>query len=193
MRLPVSVRGLRWVVEEGIVSVTNFSMPSVPGPDGAAVPGVNERPLHRIGVVRRLQGISRRTVARRLNIDVATIKLQENEASDMLLSSLYRWRDLLEVPVSELLVESEDPLSEPVMKRAQLVRLMKTALAIAEQAERPGIRRMAQTLIAQLTEIMPELEGVGPWHAVGQRRRRDELGRVVDRRISDDVFLDLMD
>ena len=175
------------------MSVSNFSTSDVPEPRGPAVPGVRQRPLHRVGVVRRLQGISRRTVARRLNIDLATIKLQEDEASDMMLSSLYRWRDLLEVPVSELLVETGDPLSQPVMKRAQLVRLMKTVLAIVEQTNQPSIRRMAQTLIAQLTEVMPELEGVGPWHAVGQRRRRDELGRVIDRRISDDVFLDLME
>ncbi len=50
---------------------------------------------------------------------------------------------------------------------------------------------MAQTLIDQLLEIMPELAGVGPWHAVGQRRRLDELGMAAERRLSDDVFLDL--
>ncbi len=152
-----------------------------------------KRPLHRVGTVRRLQGISRRTVARRLNVDVATVKLQERETADMPLSRLYEWQKVLEVPISELLVEAGDPLAAPVLRRAQLVRVMKTALAMIEVSEQAPIRRMAQTLVEQLVEIMPELEGVSPWHAVGQRRRRDELGQAAQRRLSEDVFLELVD
>ena len=152
-----------------------------------------KRPLHRVGTVRRLQEISRRTVARRLNVDVATVKLQERETADMPLSRLYEWQEVLEVPISELLVEAGDPLATPVLRRAQLVRVMKTAMAMMEEAEQAPIRRMAQTLVEQLVEIMPELEGVSPWHAVGQRRRRDELGQAAQRRLSEDVFLELVD
>jgi hypothetical protein len=68
---------------------------------------------------------------------------------------------------------------------------MKSALAIKENAKQESIRRMVETLIDQLLEIMPELSGVGPWHAVGKRRRLDELGVAADRRISENVFLDL--
>ena len=68
-------------------------------------------------------------------------------------------------------METEEPLSAPVMKRAQMVRLMKTAQAILERSSQPSIRRMAQTMTEQLIEIMPELADVGPWHAVGKRRR----------------------
>ena len=41
-----------------------------------------------------------------------------------------------------------------------------------------------------MTEIMPELEGVVPWHAVGERRRRDEYGVAAERSMSDDLFMD---
>jgi len=150
-------------------------------------------PLHRLGAVRQQQGVSRRTVARRLNIDLATVRAQESETTDIALSQLYEWQKVLEVPLSELLLEADDSLSAPVQKRAQLVRLMKSALAILENTNQETIRRMAQTLIDQLLEIMPELAGVGPWHAVGQRRRLDELGVAAERRLSDDVFLDLTD
>ncbi|OHB85907.1 MAG: hypothetical protein A2V98_14525 [Planctomycetes bacterium RBG_16_64_12] len=142
------------------------------------------RPLHQLARVREREGISRRTVARRLNIDVRRVKLQEKENTDMLLSTLYQWQSVLEVPVAELLVDSNDPLSPAVLKRAQTLRLMKTAKAIYERALQPSIRRMAQMLIEQLLEIMPELADVTPWHAVGQRRTQAELGAAARRRLS---------
>jgi transcriptional regulator with XRE-family HTH domain len=148
------------------------------------------RPLQRLAQVRRRQGVSRRSVARRLNMDVAAIREQELETSDLTLSQLYRWQEALEVPVSELLVEADDAVSPPLLQRAQLVRLMKTALSIKDNTKQESIRRMIQTLIDQLLEMMPELSGVGAWHAVGQRRRLDELGIAAQRRLSDDVFID---
>ncbi len=160
--------------------------------EGLNIPD-KKRPLHRLGTVRRLQGVSRRTVARHLNTEVAAVKCQEHETADMPLSELYAWQEVLDVPVSELLVEAGDPLSESVWKRAQLVRVMKTALAILEGAEQEPIHRMAETLVGQLTDIMPELKNVSPWHAVGKRRRHDEYGVAAERRLSEDVFLDLMD
>jgi transcriptional regulator with XRE-family HTH domain len=149
---------------------------------------IADRPLHRLAHVRRREGISRRTLARRLQLDAADVKAQEKEDADLLLSHLYEWREVLDVPIAELLVESSDPLSEPVLKRARMVRLMKTARTIQERAHQVAIRRMAQVLIDQLLELMPELESVNPWHAVGQRRTRDELGQAAQRHLSFDGF-----
>lgn len=156
---------------------------------GAAIrmPCAN-RPLHRLVVVRQQQGISRRTVARRLGADVAEVKWQEQPTSDIWLSKLYDWQQVLDVPVAELLVESEDPLSAPVLRRAQMVRLMKTVAAILERSQQVSIRRMAQMLAEQLVEVMPELAEVGPWHTVGKRRSRNDLGQAAQRRMSPDVF-----
>lgn len=157
-----------------------------PTPEGSSFGGPSDRPvadhpLHRIAAVRRHQGVSRRILSRRLKLDVSHVKWQEREDSDMLLSALYKWHRALEVPVSELLVETGEPLSAPVMKRAQMLRLMKTVVAIQQRAQQPSIRRMAEMLVQQVLEIMPELEGVGPWHAVGQRRTMDEVGRAAER------------
>ena len=172
------------------MGITNCSASGVERTDVCNVPA-SKRPLQRLATVRRVQGISRRTVARRLNTEVASVRLQERETADMPLSELYEWQRALDVPVAELLVEAGDPLSTPVLKRAQLVRVMKTAQAILAQAKQVRVRRLAQTMVDQLIEIMPELAEVGPWHAVGKRRRRDEFGVVAQRRLSDDVFLDL--
>jgi hypothetical protein len=174
------------------MSTVNESVARVELESDTSVP-IAPRPLHRLGIVRRLQGISRRTVARHLNMEVAKIKIQERATSDILLSQLYQWQCVLETPIGELLIEAEDQLAVPVLKRAQLVRMMKTVLAMIEVTNEEPIRRMAQTLIAQMTQIMPELQHVSPWHSVGKRRRQDEFGMAVERRLSDDVFLDLMD
>ena len=149
--------------------------------------------LHRLGAVRRLQGISRRTLARRMNLEVADIRAQEEGSADLPLSLLYEWQKALDVPVAELLVDSGDDLSHPLMQRAQLLRLMKTALALVEQADKGSGRLMAQALVDQLVEVMPELAGVTAWHAVGKRRRLDELGVAALRSLSDDVFMDLLE
>lgn len=151
------------------------------------------RVLHRLATVRRLQGVSRRILARRMNVDVAEIRRQEEETNDLPLSVLYEWQKVLEVPISELLVDSDDSLSQPLLQRAQLVRLMKTALALLEQADNEATQAMAQTLVDQLVEVMPELQGISAWHAVGMRRGLHELGMAAMRTLSEDIFIDLVD
>ena len=146
------------------------------------------RSLHRLASVRRLEGLSQRTLAWRLNVDVSHVKFQELETSDILLSALYEWQNALKVPVSELLVEPDDPLPPTMLKRAQLVRVMKTVLAIMEKTKQRSVRRLTQRLIEQLAEIMPELKGVSSWQTVGERRSRDEFGVTAERQFSEDVF-----
>jgi transcriptional regulator with XRE-family HTH domain len=141
-------------------------------------------------MVRRLQGISRRTMARRLNLEIEQVRQQERETADMPLSVLYAWQKALDVPISELLVEASDSLASPVLERSQLVRLMKTVLAVREHARQESIQRMAQTMSNQLVEIMPELASIGPWQTVGKRRQRTELGVAAQRRLAETVFLE---
>jgi transcriptional regulator with XRE-family HTH domain len=168
---------------------------SVHGADVDQAPSVRvrkaDRPLHRLAEVRRVQGVSRRTVARRLHLDMASVKHMEQEDTDLSLSTLYEWQQVLDVPVNELLVEAEEPLSTPVMKRAQLLKLMKTAMAIKQRSGQGPIQRMAEVLVNQLVEIMPELAEVTPWHAVGKRRSQSELGQAAMRTISTDVLHDV--
>lgn len=144
--------------------------------------------LHRIATVRRQQGVSIRSATRQLGCDTATTRRQESESTDLKISELFAWQKLLDVPLSDLLVDPVEQLSAPILERARLVRLMKTASAIKEQAKQKDVQRLAVMLANQLTEIMPELAEVSPWHSVGQRRSLNELGQVVERRLSDDFF-----
>jgi transcriptional regulator with XRE-family HTH domain len=156
--------------------------------NGARNHETNSRPMHRLAAVRRQQGISQRNIARRLNVDIAVARQQEEETTDLPLSVIYQWQQILDVPLEELLVDSESPLSPPVMERARMVKVMKTVAAIVEKANTPPMKRLVQMLCDQLLEIMPELADVAPWHTVGQRRTLEEYGRVVERQVPDDMF-----
>jgi hypothetical protein len=127
-------------------------------------------------------------MARRLNMDLAAVRQQEEGTTDLPLSVLYQWQKVLEVPIADLLVDSNAPLSAPVMERARMVKVMKTVAAVAEKANTTSLKRLVQMLCSQLLEIMPELTDVAPWHSVGQRRTLDEYGRAVERQVPDNMF-----
>jgi hypothetical protein len=116
-----------------------------------------------------------------MHMSVAEISRQE-EADDLPLSVLYGWQKVLGVPITELLVEPEYSLSRPLKQRAQLVRVMKTSLALLETADGKGTGEMAQTLVDQLVKIMPELQGVDAWHDVGAAALRQMPDGAFTRR-----------
>lgn len=145
---------------------------------GAPRPTAPAGVFHRIKEVRRQQGCSVRRAAQMLKCDAATVRHEEEETTDLPLSRLQQWQKVLDVPLADLLVESEESLSAPVMERARMIRLMKTALAIEERVANPQVKRLALTLVQQLKEVMPELEGVTPWNSVGQRRPQQFHGRI---------------
>jgi transcriptional regulator with XRE-family HTH domain len=163
----------------------HLPLPHVPVPS-------EQRPLHRIADVRRRQGISVRSAARRMHTSIDQVRRQEEPGADMLLSDLLRWKEALDVPLADLLVESDAPLSEPIMTRARLLRVMKTVRAIKETATSSSIQRFATMLEQQLVELMPELKDVAAWHSIGQRRSPNELGRTAERVLPDTFFHDSM-
>jgi len=61
----------------------------------------DKKPLHRIADVRRRQGISVRSAARRMHTSIDQVRRQEEPANDMLLSELLRWQRALDVPLAD--------------------------------------------------------------------------------------------
>ena len=86
--------------------------------------------FHRIQAVRQQQGISLRSVARQMNRTTATVREQEKADADLKLSELLEWQRVLDVPLADLLEDSETSLSRPVMERAQMA-VLRRALATA--------------------------------------------------------------
>lgn len=165
-----------------------LKLPARNCPEPVEGPPLAKQPVHQIAKVRRRQGISLRGISRQLKLSVREVKLQEEETADLTLSQLFAWQKALDVPIAELLVDSEAPLSTPVLQRARMVRMMKTVAAILDRGKTPAVRRLAQTLSDQFVELMPELAEVNAWHTVGQRRTTEEFGRIVERRFPSSLF-----
>jgi transcriptional regulator with XRE-family HTH domain len=161
-----------------------------PPPVMPALPQSVAKALHRIGQVRQEQGVSVRSVARRLGLSMQDVRAQEHPTCDLRLSQVHQWQQALEVPLADLLLDSDGPLSTPVSQRARMLRVMKTAKALAESTNEAPVQRLATMLISQLVEVMPELQEVSAWHSVGQRRTQDEMGRIAERTIPDSFFGD---
>lgn len=144
---------------------------------------VTKRKLHRIAEVRASQGISERTMCRRLNIDAKQLRAIEEPEADLKLSQLAIIREALEVPFADLLVEN-DSLSRPVQERAQLLKIMKTAVSLKECKLAPRGARLAEMLCEQLVALMPELAEVGGWPEFGSRRSSDSVARILESEIN---------
>lgn len=169
----------------------------VPDVSGMQVPLVHdvatERPLHRLSEVRKAQGISIANLSRRLNMASLDVREQEKPTSDMLLTQLYQWRDILDVPVSELLINPDETLDDPIKSRASLVRVMKTVRSILETSHETQVQWLAQTLFDQLVEIMPELKDVSSWPSVGQSREFKDYGQAIYRRFDPGIEQAMVD
>ena len=146
------------------------------------------RALHRIKQVRIAEGFSLRSVARRMNQETSILRDQEHEGKDLTLTELYRWQAALNVPVHELLIEPECALSEPIRTRASLIRMATTAKAVLKTSTTRVTRCLAQELLHQLIDMMPELESLLPelnyrrsWHELKTRSNSQSLGRTAER------------
>lgn len=145
------------------------------------------RKLHRIAEIRRSQNLSLADLARRLGISVAEARTQEQPESELTLSELYRWQEALNVPMIEILVESEDYPDNPIRRRSQLVKVMKTVRTILDRSKEESVTILARTLSEQLIEIMPELVHVTSWPSVGQSREAKDYGQAAYRRFESNV------
>ncbi|RIK84556.1 MAG: hypothetical protein DCC68_00940 [Planctomycetota bacterium] len=156
----------------------------------AAARAAAKRQMHRINTIRQREGVSLRSASRRMHVDIRSLRAQEDESNDILLSTLYKWQQVLDVPIQELLVDTTEPLTPVVLQRARMVKVMKTVAAIRERTEQKSVGRLAEMLVEQLLEIMPELKDVSPWHSVGQRRAANEVGRAAEHRLPDEFFME---
>jgi transcriptional regulator with XRE-family HTH domain len=147
--------------------------------------------LHRVAEIREQQGVSERTIARRLGIDVKRYRQLEKPDRDLQLSELLALQAALDVPLIDLL-EDRQELSRPVEERAKMIKVMKTAVALRETKSNSRVSRMAQMLCDQLVDLMPELAEVNGWPQFGARRGPATIGRALSQPI-DTSNLDMHD
>lgn len=139
--------------------------------------------LHRIAEVRKSQGLSERSFCKRLNIDLQKLRELEDPHRDLSISELMQVQAALEVPLAELL-EDSNSLARPIQERAKLVRIMKTVAAIEESPLATRPKRLVTMLREQMVELMPELAEVGSWPQFGSRRSASSVARVLEQEIN---------
>lgn len=144
--------------------------------------------FHQVRTVRLREGVSLRAISKRTGVAPRELKQQECGVSDLRLSDLRLWRDALDVPLIELIVDDQSTLSQSVRDRARLVKVMKTVRALQNTPLSVQQRRLLEMLEGQLQELMPELEEIHAWPSVGHRRASEDLGRVIERSVADEFF-----
>lgn len=144
--------------------------------------------LHRVATVRQEQDVSLRSVARRSGWTLSQVGALEDETRDLRISDLLRWQQVLKVPLCDLLSDPGTALSGPVLRRAQMLRLMKSVTSLVENVTTERGQHLVTMMRQQLVEMMPELELVSAWPAVGQRRSSHDVGRAAERSMRDELF-----
>lgn len=144
-------------------------------------PEKSTRPLHFIAETLEKQGAHLVGCARRLGLSTTEAAEQTRPDADLKLSQLYAWRAALDVPLAELL-PLEDVVPDPIRNRALLLRTMKTARQLQELSRGSRLERVAESLVEQLIELMPELAATPAWPSVGQSREPRDVG-VAARRV----------
>lgn len=147
-----------------------------------AVAGLPAQVHNRIAQVREQQGISQRTMARRMRIDLKSYQVLERPGTDLRHSQLIALQAALEVPMVDLL-EDTQTLSRPVAERAKMIKVMKTAAALRETPSNARVERMVETLCEQLVDVMPELAEVSSWPQYGSRRGSSAIGKALAQQI----------
>ncbi|QDV24841.1 helix-turn-helix domain-containing protein [Aureliella helgolandensis] len=153
--------------------------PVAPTPSkSVAKAGQPPQVFHRVAEVRESQGLTERTIAKRMGIDIRSYRRLECATTDLCLSELVALQKALDVPLVDLL-EDQDCLSRPVEQRAGMVKVMKTAVALREIKAAPRVQRLSSMLCEQLVSLMPELRDVSGWPQFGARRGQSAVAKAL--------------
>ena len=147
---------------------------------GGATPNIV---LHRLSAVRKAKGIPRRELAARLGISLEELRRKEGLPTSRSVRSISGPRHL-GVPITELVVESDESLTPTRLPRLQALALMKAAAKLRDRSRRRGIQRLAQTFVEQLAESFP------PWSSLHEEICRKPRSNVQPSAVNPDPALE---
>ncbi len=151
-----------------------------PLPTSGASSPKSSRPRHFIAETLRKQGLSLAFCARRLGITPSEARAQADPNFDLTLSQLAAWREVLDVPLSEI-VPSDGVLPDPIRNRALLLRIFKTTRRLKDLSRGGKLEFAVESLFDQLVELVPEFRDVPAWPTVGQSHAARPEGAATDR------------
>ena len=114
-------------------------------------------------MARLREGKSLRSVARSMRKPMSLVRRQEEGLCELTIADVYRWRDALKIPLSEVLQTPRMALQERIRQRACLVRVLKTAKFMIGELDDEVARELAQTLVDEIQSALPEYEEIAAW------------------------------
>jgi transcriptional regulator with XRE-family HTH domain len=127
--------------------------------------GTLREAVHQVELARHCKGLSRRDVARRMDVDLNEVKRQENETTDLRLTELYRWQEALDATLPELLTGDHDPISTPEIDSRRMAKMLNATTEIRKTTNQSQVHRLAQMLLWQLGELSPQMDGLRQWQS----------------------------
>jgi len=112
--------------------------------------------LHRIREVRASKGVGIETVAAELGKSPATIVLEENPETDLRLSVLRQWSQVLDVSIGDLIIERPEYAGIPGLTSQRLKQLETTAEKLVEMTTDKATLTFARGLRHQIREFFEE-------------------------------------
>ena len=117
--------------------------------------------LNRIRKVRLSQGITIEDAARMMKKSTAATRESQRETADLKLTELYQWAAVLDIDITELIVDENFPPSARISAhRLMLSQWMKAVLTIDEEASQKQIKIFAQRCMQHLLQLRPDLNSI---------------------------------
>ncbi|MCR5359895.1 MAG: helix-turn-helix domain-containing protein [Thermoguttaceae bacterium] len=135
--------------------------------------------FHHIHEIRTRKGISLDYCAKKIGISLAAARKQEKPTSNLSISQLIKWMDVLNVQLSEILGLEEGDLDDPIFHLTELLKVKDLAESIQGGTREGSIYCVAGNLITNLDNLIFDSKDVAGGENVGQaqkdRRRAAEI------------------
>lgn len=113
-----------------------------------------EMRLNRVTVMRESAGVSLTELAARLGVSPETLLATEAESRDLWVSDLHRLSRALDIPVSELLVDTSVEEAVPAANPESLAKVAATIEQLESEIESDEARVFVQMLAKQVRDIV---------------------------------------
>lgn len=152
--------------------------------------------FHHIREIRTRKGISLDYCAEKIGISLAAARKQEKPTSNLNISQLIKWMDVLNVQLSEILGQEVDDLDDPIFHLEELLNVRKLAKSIHMGTREENTHYVAENLITVLDNLILDSKDVAGGDNIGQaqkdrRRAAETPEKKAETKKSGETFHDI--
>ena len=152
--------------------------------------------FHHIREIRTRKGISLDYCAEAIGISLEAARRQEKPTSNLSISQLIKWMDVLRVRCSEILGQEVDDLDDPIFHLEELLNVRKLAKSIHMGTREENTHYVAENLITVLDNLILDSKDVAGGDNIGQahkdlRRAAETPEKKAETKKSGETFHDI--